>query len=155
MIEIVETRIDTRRLLEKVSTTRAGAVVMFLGNTREFTAGKQTTFLAYECYPEMASQKLAELREEAIQKWELVDVAIVHRVGKVDPGETSVAIAVASEHRKPAFEAGSWLIDMLKKLVPIWKQEAWADGTTEWVHPQTEEADCNSTTLNAETPDRF
>lgn len=148
MIEIVETTIETSELLEKVSSRQAGAVVMFLGNTREFTAGKQTTFLAYECYPEMARRKLAELREEAIQKWELLEVVIVHRVGQVDLGETSVAIAVASEHRKPAFEAGSWLIDMLKKLVPIWKQEFWADGTTQWVHPQAGKPNRSSTTTN-------
>ena len=97
----------------------------------------------------MAEQKLKELREKAIQQWGLVDVAIVHRIGRVDPGETSVAIAVSSEHRKPAFEAGSWLIDMLKNVVPIWKQETWADGTTEWAHPQNNKTHSSSATQNS------
>ncbi|MEC9091258.1 MAG: molybdenum cofactor biosynthesis protein MoaE [Planctomycetota bacterium] len=149
MIEIVNSKIDSNDLLTKVSTNRTGAVVLFQGNTREFTAGKQTTFLSYECYHEMAEQKLKELREKAIQQWGLVDVAIVHRIGRVDPGETSVAIAVSSEHRKPAFEAGSWLIDMLKNVVPIWKQETWADGTTEWAHPQNNKTHSSSATQNS------
>lgn len=137
MIEIAEAPIDPNRLLEQVTSSQSGAVVLFLGNTREFTGDRQTTFLSYECYPEMALRKLGELRAEAMRKWSLLEVAIVHRVGKVDLGETSVAIAVASEHRLPAFEAGNWLIDTLKKVVPIWKKEIWADGSEEWVHPQT------------------
>lgn len=135
MIDIVETEIETEPLLAHVSSSQSGAVVLFLGNTREFTDEKQTTFLSYECYPEMAKLKLEELRQQAIEKWKLLDAAIVHRIGKVDPGETSVAIAVASEHRLAAFEAGNWLIDTLKQVVPIWKKEIWADGSAEWVHP--------------------
>ena len=140
MIEIIETKIEPDVLLDKVSSRQSGAVVLFLGNTREFTGDRQTTFLSYECYPEMALAKLAELRQQAMEKWNLLEVAIVHRVGKVDLGETSVAIAVASQHRLPAFEAGNWLIDTLKKVVPIWKKEVWADGSTDWVHPETDEA---------------
>lgn len=136
MIDIVETSIEVQALLDRVTSSRSGAVLLFLGNTREFTGDRQTTFLSYECYPEMARKKLEELKMEAIQRWKLLDVAIVHRVGQVDPGETSVAIAVASEHRKPAFEAGNWLIDTLKKVVPIWKKEIWADGSQEWIHPR-------------------
>lgn len=136
MIDIVETTIDPNALLEKVSSHQSGAVVLFLGNTREFTGDKKTTFLSYECYPEMAISKLQDLRQEAIEKWQLLDVAIVHRVGKVDLGETSVAIAVSSPHRVAAFEAGNWLIDTLKKVVPIWKKEIWADGSQGWIHPE-------------------
>ena len=138
MIQIVETTIDHQQLLKTVSSHQSGAVVLFLGNTREFTGERQTTFLSYECYPEMALRKLEALREEAIRKFGLLDVAMVHRVGQVDLGETSVAIAVSSAHRRPAFEAGNWLIDTLKKVVPIWKKEIWADGSTEWVHPDSE-----------------
>lgn len=135
LIDIVESAIDTDLLLQQVSNHQTGAVVLFLGNTREFTGDKQTTYLSYECYPKMARQKLSELRTQAIERWNLVDVAIVHRIGQVDLGETSVAIAVSSEHRKPAFEAGNWLIDTLKQVVPIWKKEVWSDGSSEWVHP--------------------
>jgi molybdopterin synthase catalytic subunit len=80
---------------------------------------------------------LNELRDHAISNWGLLDVAVVHRIGRVDLGEASVAIAVASEHRAAAFDAGRWLIDTLKEQVPIWKKEVWSDGSTEWVHPDT------------------
>jgi molybdopterin synthase catalytic subunit len=111
-------------------------VVLFLGTTRELTGGRQTVTLDYECYEEMAQRKLAELEDQARQRWPILHCAIVHRLGRVDVGEASVAVAVSSAHRQPAFEAGQWLIDTLKVVVPIWKCEHWADGTTEWVHPQ-------------------
>lgn len=140
MIELTEQPIDTQEVLRRVSSTQAGAVVLFLGTTREFTRGRQTLSLNYECYAEMAEKKLAELDAEANQRWPLVATAIVHRVGPVGLREASVAIAVSSAHRQDAFDAGKWLIDTLKEVVPIWKQENWADGTTEWVHPGMEAA---------------
>jgi molybdopterin synthase catalytic subunit len=135
MIEIVDKMIDTSVVIARVQSPAAGAAVLFLGTTREFTNGRQTNSLDYECYPEMAQRKLAELEAEAKRRWPILDCAIVHRVGRVEIGEASVAIAVSSAHRQPAFEAGQWLIDTLKEVVPIWKCEHWADGTTEWVHP--------------------
>ncbi len=135
MIQLTSQPIDEAALLAQVRSSAAGAIVLFLGTTREFTAGKQTASLAYECYAEMAEKKLAELEAEARQKWPLVECAIVHRLGLVPLAETSVAIAVSSPHRAAAFEAGQWLIDTLKQVVPIWKQEQWTDGNTEWVHP--------------------
>ena len=135
MIELTKQPIDTQQVLGRVSSTQAGAVVLFLGTTREFTRGRQTRSLNYECYAEMAEKKLAELEAQAHERWQLVATAIVHRVGPVELGEISVAIAVSSPHRQNAFEAGQWLIDTLKEVVPIWKQEHWADGTTQWVHP--------------------
>jgi molybdopterin synthase catalytic subunit len=137
MIALVSKPIDTHAIQAEVQTSAAGAVVMFLGTTREFTHGRQTTSLDYECYPEMAERKLAELEVEARRRWPILDCAIVHRLGRVEIGEASVAIAVSAAHRQPAFEAGQWLIDTLKEVVPIWKCEHWADGTTEWVHPGT------------------
>lgn len=137
MIEITKEKIDTAGVLERVNSSQSGAVVLFLGNTREFTGEKQTTWLSYECYESMAISKLNELRDHAISNWGLLDVAVVLRIGRVDLGEASVAIAVASEHRAAAFDAGRWLIDTLKEQVPIWKKEVWSDGSTEWVHPDT------------------
>lgn len=135
MIRLVEHTIDTDQLLRDVTSARAGAVLLFLGTTREFTRGKQTVTLDYEAYHEMAEKQLAKLEANARQRWALVDCAIVHRLGNVPLGEVSVAIAVSSQHRVEAFEAGRWLIDTLKQDVPIWKRERWADGSTEWVHP--------------------
>jgi len=135
MLALTSQPIDTTAVLAAVSTPAAGAVVLFLGTTREFTNGRQTVFLEYDCYPQMAEKKLAELATEAKSRWPLTGVAIVHRLGHVPLGEASVAIAVSSPHRKAAFAAGEWLIDTLKEIVPIWKKENWADGTCDWVHP--------------------
>ena len=83
----------------------------------------------------MAEVKLAELEAEVRQRWPVEECVIVHRVGHLELGEASVVLAVSTPHRKDAFAAGQWLIDRLKESVPIWKQENWADGTSEWVHP--------------------
>ena len=135
MVEITNQPIDTQAVLRQVGSNEAGAVVLFLGTTREFTRGRQTAALDYECYPEMARKKLAELEQQARARWPLVECAIVHRVGHLEIGEASVAVAVSTAHRHAAFEAGEWLIDTLKQIVPIWKKETWADGETQWVHP--------------------
>lgn len=135
MISLTHSPIDPSAILAQVASNDAGAVVLFLGTTREFTKGRQTASLDYECYPQMAEAKLAELEAQAREKWSLVHVSIVHRLGRLGLGEASIAIAVSSPHRQAAFEAGKWLIDTIKEDVPIWKQENWADGTSEWVHP--------------------
>ncbi|HXT61124.1 MAG TPA: molybdenum cofactor biosynthesis protein MoaE [Pirellulales bacterium] len=135
MIALTDRPIDAAAVLERVSSPLAGAVVLFLGTTREMTGERRTQHLDYECYPEMAVKKMAELEAEARRRWHLTECALVHRLGRLEIGEASVAIAVSSPHRQAAFEAGQWLIDTLKEVVPIWKQETWADGATEWVHP--------------------
>lgn len=135
MIALTQRPIDTGALLAQVTTPLAGAVVLFLGTVREVTSDRRTAALNYECYPEMAERKLVELEAEARRRWPIVECAIVHRLGRLELTETSVAVAVSSAHRAVAFEAGKWLIDTLKETVPIWKQELWADGTSEWVHP--------------------
>ena len=138
MIQITNDPIDNATVLEHVASNRAGAVVLFLGTTREFTGDRRTDSLDYECYGDMAEKKMAELEAEARERWPIVGCAIVHRVGRLDLGEASVAIAVSSPHRGDAFEAGKWLIDTLKEVVPIWKKENWSDGTSQWVHPGIE-----------------
>ena len=138
MIDLVTQTIDSSAVLEHVSSPNAGAVVLFLGTTRQHTAGRETESLDYECYADMARAKLAELEAEARRRWPIVECAIVHRVGHLEIGEASVAVAVSTAHRQAAFEAGQWLIDTLKQVVPIWKQENWSDGTTQWVHPGLE-----------------
>ena len=135
MISLTHSPLDPSAILAQVASNDAGAVVLFLGTTREFTQGRQTASLDYECYHQMAEAKLAELEAQAREKWPLIHVSIVHRLGRLGLGEASIAIAVSSPHRQAAFEAGKWLIDTIKEDVPIWKQENWADGTSEWVHP--------------------
>jgi molybdopterin synthase catalytic subunit len=138
MIDIITTPIDTDAVLRRLASPDAGAVVLFLGTTRRFTEGRETASLDYECFAEMARDKLAELEAEARARWPLVACAIVHRVGHLEIGEASVAVAVSSAHRQTAFEAGQWLIDTLKQVVPIWKKENWTDGASGWVHPGLE-----------------
>lgn len=134
-ISILEEPIDYTALTEQVRSHDCGAVVLFMGTVREMTQGKQTVALDYEAYPEMAYKTLQQLIDEARAQWNVHSIGIEHRVGHLTLGEISVAIAVSSAHRKEAFEAGRFLIDRLKEIVPIWKKENWADGTTEWEHP--------------------
>jgi molybdopterin synthase catalytic subunit len=138
MIELSDKLIDVATVLDRVQSSAAGAVVLFLGTTREMTAGRRTQSLEYECYPEMARKKLAELEADARRRWPVTECAIVHRLGCLELGEASVAVAVSTAHREDAFAAAKWLIDTIKEEVPIWKCENWADGTTEWVHPKAE-----------------
>jgi len=135
MIHLTHGPIDTDGLLQTVRSPAAGAVVLFLGTARETSGGRKTTALEYECYPEMAQEKLAQLERDARARWPLVECAVVHRLGHLPVGEIAVAIAVSAAHRAPAFQAGQWLIDRIKQVVPLWKKENWADGTSEWIHP--------------------
>ena len=135
---LTDEEIDYSALTESVRSNLAGAVVLFMGTVREFTAGRQTKALDYEAYPEMARTKMHEICNEACDQWPIVSAGVVHRLGHLEPGDISVAVAVSTPHRKDAFEAGRFIIDRLKEIVPVWKQENWGDGTTEWVHPGTE-----------------
>lgn len=135
MIELTHAPIAVELLLQHVSHPQAGAVVLFLGTTRQFTDGRETIALDYEAYDTMARQELQRLHDEACGRWSLTRCSIVHRLGRVAVGEASVAIAVSAAHRQEAFQAGQWLIDRLKESVPLWKCENWASGGTSWVHP--------------------
>jgi molybdopterin synthase catalytic subunit len=138
MISLTAKPIDPQELFAAVSDFAAGAVVLFAGTAREFTGDRRTAWLEYESYRELAERKLAELEAEARRRWPLVGCAIAHRLGRVDLGEVSVVVAVSSAHRREAFDAGQWLIDTLKEVVPIWKREHWADGAAAWIHPDPE-----------------
>jgi len=135
MVVLTREVIDYHRLTEDVRSNDAGAVVLFLGTVREMTSGRQTVALDYEAFDEMAVAKMQELEAEARAQWSVVNVGIIHRLGHLELGEISVAVAVSSPHRAAAFEAGRHIIDRLKMIVPIWKKENWSDGSTEWVHP--------------------
>ena len=135
MVEITREMIDYAMLTERVRSNGAGAVVTFLGTVRDLTDGKRTASLEYEAYPEMAERKMREIEVEARDRWPLIEAALVHRVGHLELGDVSVAIAVSCPHRAHAFEACRYLIDRVKEVVPIWKRENWATGESDWVHP--------------------
>ena len=125
---IVRAVIDTRNVVDSLKLGDDGAALVFEGIVRNQMRGRRTRYLDYEAYEEMALQQLEALAAQALQQFAIRDVAIVHRLGRLEIGETSVLIAVASAHRGPAFEACRWLIDTLKKTVPIWKKEYFEDG---------------------------
>jgi molybdopterin synthase catalytic subunit len=125
---IVRTKIETERVLDAIKRPEDGAVAVFEGIVRHHTRGRRTLYLDYEAYEPMALQKMEDLASEALGKFVIREVALVHRVGRLEIGETSVLIVVASAHRAAAFDACRWLIDTLKRTVPIWKKEYFADG---------------------------
>jgi molybdopterin synthase catalytic subunit len=138
MFRLQAETIDYGALTEQVRTPACGAVVLFLGTVRELTRERVTIALDYEAYPAMAEKKMAEIETETRLRWPVGDIALVHRLGHLEPGEVSVAVAVSCPHRSEAFEACRHAIDRIKAIVPIWKKENWGDGTSEWVHPGEE-----------------
>src|SRR6202521_6053593 len=135
MFKLVTEPIDFHALTERVRRADCGGVVTVLGTARDLTDGRITTALDYEAHSPMAEKKLAEIEADTRARWPVGEIALVHRLGRLEVGEVSVAVAVSCPHRVQAFEACRHAIDRLKELVPIWKKENWADGTTEWVHP--------------------
>lgn len=136
MISISEHPIDIEKLLANVRDDSAGATVLFLGTVRNHNDDYAVSGIHYEAYIRMAEEAVAKIEEETVKKWNLKKFAAVHRVGNLKIGEVSVAIAVSSEHRTEAFEAGRYAIDRIKTEVPIWKKEMmsgeggiWAQGT--------------------------
>jgi len=127
-VELVREPIDADAIVRAIKSGSDGAVCVFDGIVRDNTRGRATLYLDYEAYEEMALKQMQLLRAEAIEHYKVREVAIVHRLGRLVVGETSVLIAVASAHRGAAFEACRWVIDTLKKTVPIWKKEQFADG---------------------------
>ncbi len=136
MFRIVERPIDVGVLVTGAFRPDCGAVATFVGTTRideSFSASVE--YLEYEAYRPMADRKLEEIGAEIGERWEVGEVSIVHRIGKVYPGEPSVVIVVASPRRSPAFEASRYAIERIKEIVPIWKREVWSDGYI-WVGSQ-------------------
>jgi MoaE-MoaD fusion protein len=125
---IVRSPIDTQGVLAGMKQGGDGAAVVFEGVVRNQTRGRRTLYLDYEAYEEMALRQMESLAEQALKQFQIRDVAVVHRLGRLQIGETSVLIVVASAHRAAAFDACRWLIDTLKRTVPIWKKEYFEDG---------------------------
>ncbi|MGB7189943.1 MAG: molybdenum cofactor biosynthesis protein MoaE [Acidobacteriaceae bacterium] len=127
-IALTRARIDADALAAGLKSGPDGAVVVFDGIVRDNSRGRRTLFLVYEAYEEMALKQMRALAAKAVEDFHVRDLVLVHRLGQLAVGETSVLIAVASAHRAQAFDACRWLIDTLKKTVPIWKKEHFEDG---------------------------
>jgi molybdopterin synthase catalytic subunit len=136
MFDITDQPLSLEPLVSAVTRSSSGAVASFLGVVREQTRGRQVLYLEYEAYREMAIPKMREIADEIRGKWKVDEIAMVHRIGHLEIGEVSVAIAVSAPHRHQALAACAYAIDRLKETVPIWKKEVWTDGE-EWVRPGT------------------
>ena len=136
MFAIVEGPIDVADLIAASQRPDCGAISTFVGTTRvDETGGASVEHLEYEAYRPMADRKLEEIGAEIRMRWDVREVSIVHRIGRVDPGEASVVIVVAAPRRGAAFEASRYAIERIKQVVPIWKREVWSDGYV-WVGSQ-------------------
>ena len=135
-IQLVETPLDAQAALAAAISDAAGGLVQFVGTVRNQTKGKRVLRLEFEAYAPMAISEMRKIAEQAVEKWPVLHISILHRVGVLQVGEIPVVITVACAHRGAAFEAGQFAIDTLKENVPIWKKEIFEDGET-WVsaHP--------------------
>jgi molybdopterin synthase catalytic subunit len=132
---VVRRAIDTSALLAEVRRARNGAAVVFVGTVREVNEGRAVTGMEYTAYEAMAARELAAIVGEAASRFGTDDIVVEHRLGSLDLGDVSVAAVAAHPHRAPAFDAARYVIEELKRRVPIWKLEHYADGTREWVDP--------------------
>ncbi len=130
--ELTTDPLDITTVARRVVPSECGATVTLDGYVRQFTKDRETLYLVYEAYEPMALKEMQNLIEQAKKEFKISNVGIVHRLGKLEIGETSVVISVAAPHRKAAFAACEWLIRELKRTVPIWKKEVYADGE-EWI----------------------
>ena len=135
MIRITNDPLDAALAVSQVESPAAGAVSVFVGVTRNNTAGREVLFLEYEAYRPMADEQLRRVADEMRERWELQGVAIHHRLGRLEIGEASLVVAAASAHRQAAFEACHFSVDRIKQIVPIWKKEFFVGGEV-WVGSQ-------------------
>lgn len=135
---ITDHPINPQEAIELVTRREAGAINSFIGTVREFTKGKRTLFLEYQAYVPMAEKKLAQIGEEIQEKWQDAEVAIVHRIGRLEISDIAVVIAVSTPHRNDSFEASRYAIERIKEIVPIWKKEHWENGE-KWIGDQQEQ----------------
>ncbi|CAB3981281.1 molybdopterin synthase catalytic subunit-like [Paramuricea clavata] len=141
-IKITENAISIEETSSLVGSPSAGATSIFVGTTRDSFKGKRVIKLEYEAYVPMAEKELAKICRDIRKKWNVVKIAIIHRIGLVPISEASVVIAISSVHRKDSLEAVQYCIDTLKATVPIWKKEVYDDGHSAW----KENSECSTKT---------
>ncbi|HHY72505.1 MAG TPA: molybdenum cofactor biosynthesis protein MoaE [Bacillus bacterium] len=134
---ITKDPIAIEQVTNKVVRCEAGAINTFIGTVRELTKGKKTLYLEYAAYESMAEKKLAQIGAEIKAKWPEANIAITHRIGRLEISDIAVVIAVSTPHRAESFEASRYAIERIKEIVPIWKKEHWEDGE-EWIGDQLE-----------------
>lgn len=132
LIRVTDEVLKPEEAIAAVESPEAGAINVFLGVVRNNNLGRQVQYLEYDAYPSMAEKVMREIASEAKERFEMEDVAVLHRTGRLEIGETSLLIAVSCGHRAKSFEGGHWLVNEIKKRVPVWKKEVWSDGES-WI----------------------
>jgi molybdopterin synthase catalytic subunit len=132
MFSIQQEPLDPGPLVNAVRRDDAGAIALFYGVVRNENLGRAVQYLEYDAYAEMAIKKMREVADEVRAKFPVAEVGVLHRIGRLEIGETSLLVAVSSGHRKEAFEACHYAVDRIKQIVPVWKKEVWTDGS-EWI----------------------
>lgn len=132
LFEVTDAPLDPERAVRHVCRPEAGAIALFFGVVRNESRGRRVLYLEYDAYPEMATRVMRQVAEEIRARWPITDIAVMHRTGRLEIGETSLLVAVSSPHRKEAFEACHALVDRFKEVVPVWKKEVW-EGGEEWI----------------------
>jgi molybdopterin synthase catalytic subunit len=133
---VTQEPLDPQRLVNLVRRDESGALALFYGVVRNHSQGRRVLYLEYDAYPSMAIKKMRQVAEEVRSRWDITDMAINHRIGRLEVGETSLLVAVSAPHRREAFEACHYAVDRIKEIVPVWKKEVWEGGES-WVegHP--------------------
>jgi molybdopterin synthase catalytic subunit len=130
--KITSDKIEVEEVIRKISDVECGAIVVFIGTVRKSSRGREVKYLEYEAYREMALREFGKIAQEIRQMRDVKKLAIVHRIGRLGPGEVSVLIVVSAHHRDEAYKASRYTIEKLKQTVPIWKKEVW-EGGEEWI----------------------
>ena len=139
MFEITSDVLDPAPLVAAVRRDESGAVALFYGVVRNENMGRSVQYLEYDAYPEMAIKQMKEVAEEVRARYPVTGVGVLHRIGRLEIGETSLLVAVSSGHRGEAFDACHFAVDRIKQIVPIWKKEVWENGE-EWIEGHVPEA---------------
>jgi molybdopterin synthase catalytic subunit len=139
LIRITADPLEPQPFIEHVRRDESGAVALFLGVVRNNNLGRHVLYLEYDAYTEMAEKKLRQVAEEVTARWPVTDIAIAHRTGRVEIGETSLLVIVSSPHRHEAFEACQQAVNRIKEVVPIWKKEVWEGGES-WLEGEGQTA---------------
>ena len=126
--QVTQAPLDPQRLVDMVRRDESGAVALFYGVVRNHSQGRRVLYLEYDAYPSMAVKKMRQVAEEVRSRWSITDMAISHRIGRLEIGETSLLVAVSAPHRREAFEACHHAVDRIKDIVPVWKKEVWESG---------------------------
>ncbi|MDO8614260.1 MAG: molybdenum cofactor biosynthesis protein MoaE [Dehalococcoidia bacterium] len=132
LFELTAAPLDPARLVEHVRRDEAGAIALFYGVVRNNSMGRRVLYLEYDAYAELATKVMRQIAEEIRERYPVTDIAIQHRTGRLEIGETSLLVAVSSPHRREAFQACHALVDRFKEVVPVWKKEVW-EGGEEWI----------------------